>query len=275
MAKQKSFTGATDAAIENGSKDDNKIFGGITDANAGSSSDPIAALLDQTNKYTLPPPSPKPIATVDLKSKTEQPADNAGSDTPPPVEPPDDAEETGYSADFIRQQNEQLHGKKVAAEIPVEEADYIQDDEPRPAFASGERAERRRRVISKFSGKFIDNFISTASVMAHEAFVAPKAAIKEHSSLMARIASLSPVEAQRLQQLDIQVKQYTELKADYAASARMDEDDMSELQECISDVLDTEDVQIHPGWLILIIVGFQIIGNGIGIFFDRMAIRKQ
>ena len=279
MAK-KSFLNASDAAIISGAGEGTtKVFGGITDA-SDAKTDPIADLLDRTNKYTV---TPTPIATpaIPIPSVEKKPAvvedDSIGA-----------GEETGFSPEFIRQQNEQLQGKKVGTDVAfvdmpdpskaaskseAEYAETISDDGPQPIDA--DRVNRRRRVISKFSGKFINDFLTTASVMAHEAFVSPKTAIKEHSELMARLGSLSPTESTRLQQLDQQVKQYTEMKSDYADRAKMDQDDLAELQECISDVLDAEDVQIHPGWLILIIVGFQVIGNAVGIFFDRVSMRKK
>ena len=52
-------------------------------------------------------------------------------------------------------------------------------------------------------------------------------------------------------------------------------DELDELQACIADIMETEDVNIHPGWMIGIIMISTFVVNAVGIWFDRMAIRSR
>jgi hypothetical protein len=269
---RKSFISQASAAMEQPESSD-KIFGGISEA--GVAGDPMGALLDKTSNFTI-------AAAPATPNHKSEPAPEKKPVTDTSV---GDGEDTGISPEFIHKQNDKLKsaGKNNISDVLYENpadagddgeyAESVSDDTPPPL--DGDRIAKRRQLVGRFSGKFIDRFITSASVMAHEVFVSPKAAIKEHSELMARLGSLSPNETARLQVLDLKVKDYTAMKSDYAVKARMDKDELDELQACIADIMETEDVNIHPGWMIGIILVSTFVVNAVGIWFDRMAIRSR
>jgi hypothetical protein len=257
MAK-KSFSGAIDNTVND------------------NSSDPMANLLGATSAYMANEEviTPRPIAPTSV-------LDHQGFG---------DGEEMPISAEQILQREKELaagdKGFKGTGEIPnapyptlptntggstVAPPDQEFSEEEVPE----ERKQRRRAVIAKFSAKFINNIVAGASVAAHSYFVAPDESVMErHTALMNRLSSLSPTEVEELQRLDRIIKRYGEMDANFAEQAKLDEEDTLELQECIHDITSTEDVNLHPGWLILIIVGIQLITNAITIFTNRVSVRK-
>jgi hypothetical protein len=257
MAK-KNFSSAVDAAV------------------IDTASDPMANLLGSTSDYLAPDElvTPRPIASTSSVLSGQSFGDG---------------EEVAISAEQILQREKQLSAgdkgfKGTGAEIVSTPSPTLPSsmDEPLANNDQGfseevteERKERRRAVIAKFSAKFINNIVAGASVAAHSYFVAPDESVMErHTALMNRVASLSPTEIEELQRLDRIIKRYGEMEANFAEQAKLDEEDNKELQDCIQDITSTEDVNLHPGWLILIIVGIQLITNAITIFTNRVSVRK-
>lgn len=287
MAKRtKSFADAIDAEVQ-ATTGPNNVFANIVSADT-LNEDPMSALLKQTSPYQVPDDEAPPKVKVEKVAE-----DNSVSD-----------EEIDLNPELLLQRNRELESGKPA---PAAQKNQVPPTAARnptpfqgntPPFAEGstgaappdtyegeaypgepiyidpERSNARRRVVSKFSGKFINDIIGTVSTVAHQQFVAPKAAIKEQAELMSRISTLSSGEQQRLQEVSAVVNDYMECKGNFAEKARMDDEDLRELQDCINDVMTTEEMNMHPGWLIVIIVGFHLLGNMVGIFFDRFKFRK-
>lgn len=281
MAKRtKSFADAIDAEVQ-ATTGPNNVFANIVSADT-LNEDPMAALLKQTSPYQVEDEEAPPKVKVEKIAE-----DNSVSD-----------EEIDLNPELLLQRNREIESGKpapaaqknqvpptAARNAPTQSTTYdgaappdnYDGSEPYPAepiYIDPERSNARRRVVSKFSGKFINDIIGTVSTVAHQQFVAPKAAIKEQAELMSRISTLSSGEQQRLQEVSSVVNDYMECKGNFAEKARMDDEDLRELQDCINDVMTTEEMNMHPGWLIVIIVGFHLLGNMVGIFFDRFKFRK-
>jgi hypothetical protein len=254
MAK-KQFTTATTDALNNNNSDD-----------------PLASLIGATNKYEAPENTitPKPIEVAAVVA----PDDTLGA-----------GEELAITAEQLLQREAQLKTGKIvppASTSPTPPvsgnggfSEYTEVPNQEEPPVDPNRAENRRRVMAKFLAKFTDNIVVGTSMAAYSYFVAPPPGMVERKDeLIAKAGSLSSQEAQELQGINERLKRLDNLDAQFAESAKMDEDDRAELQECIKDITEVEDFNLHPAWLIVIIVGIQLISNAITIFNHRALAKK-
>jgi hypothetical protein len=277
MAKKNFKTATTEALTQQIGDNNASIFDTLPNANKlgitvsdGQDNSPLDKFLSQTSD-TIVPNAP-PVA-VD-----EPPA-------PPPVDLANVetiGDPTGIPAEQVDAANAGITIGTKPIETPPPPplsttAQVVSDTDNSPDSASpevsSERLQRRRQVIGKWSSKFLDAVISGGSNFAHQAFVLP-ASLREEFEQLSQIKDLNNVQKDRLQYLSRVMLGYQKLAEEYTANSQMDAEDRTELQACIADVMESEEVTMSPWVLIGIMLLFQIVSNTMGIFFDKMKLKN-